>query len=127
MYIVILFGGGDGGGIIITSRGIKRIPPWDPTFLDRVYALNHLLQAGRLDTEIGELVGRKAGALAEEVSRGVVEQVGAVDSDIGGSDGAFAFFDVDGGFVCGSTGKPPIPIPPKSDFGFDELGVEGFG
>ena len=30
MKAVILFGGGDGGGLIITDKGVKPIPPFDP-------------------------------------------------------------------------------------------------
>lgn len=46
MQQVILFGADDGGGVVITEKGVIRIPPWNPTtqrILEAVSALSHTL------------------------------------------------------------------------------------
>jgi hypothetical protein len=108
--MVILFGGGDGGGIIITANGIRRIPPYDPPILHALKGARHLAQAAsRKGAVAGDL-----GGVATRVAAGALEQV---QKSAGSFDraGEIVFLDEDGGFVCGSVGKPPIPIPfPKS-------------
>jgi len=47
MAKVILFGGGDGGGIIIGPEGIKPIPPWNPDMAHGLRAIASLTQMSR--------------------------------------------------------------------------------
>ncbi len=103
--IVILFGGGDAGGIIITPHGIKRIPPWNPLITATLKGLQHLMHADVSidDREISNEISGVAARLNDRI-------VGWVDNEVGSAT-SIVFLDGDDGFVCGSTGKPPIPIP----------------
>jgi hypothetical protein len=64
MAKVILFGGGDGGGIIIGPDGVRPIPPWDPALRRQLRSISALLQAAQglpdaeVRGELGELVNR---------------------------------------------------------------------
>jgi hypothetical protein len=107
MAQVILFGGGDGGGLIIGPNGVRPIPPFDPSIR---------LQLRGLSALVGSLKGlpekpqREMSKLANKVSNLVVEQVEGVVGRLEG-DNSLIYQDDDGGFTCGSTGKPPIPFP----------------
>jgi len=107
MAQVILFGGGDGGGLIIGPNGVRPIPPFDPSIRLQLRGLSAML-AGI--TRIPEKPQREMGKLVNRVSNLVMEQVEAVAGRLEG-DNALIYQDEDGGFTCGSTGKPPIPIP----------------
>jgi len=108
--MVILFGGGDGGGIIIDATGVHRIPPWTPDVLVELKAVSALLSVNALH-DAG--LTKDAGAIAERLTTKVIPQIvkNAGGSNLG--ENSVAFVDGDGGFVCGSTGKLPIPIPPR--------------
>lgn len=107
--MLILFGGGDGGGIYVGADGkIHRIPPWNPEVLLQLRAVNALVGVGTLsDTGLTHEVT----ALAERLSTKVIPQVTKLAGAQHLGDNSIAFFDADGGFVCGSTGKHPIPVP----------------
>jgi hypothetical protein len=108
MAKVILFGGGDGGGIHITPKGIKPIPPFDPALRYQLRALNSLARAGRLmpEKESARLLGGVITKLSGAVLTQIEILVGEIDADNG-----LIYQDEDGGFTCGSTGQPPIPFP----------------
>lgn len=101
---VILFGGGDGGGLRITDHGVERIPPYDPQVLRQLKAVNALLQAQSLESSLGREVGGATERLAQQV-------VAHVDKAVGGlGNGAVVYLDVDDGFSCGN-GRKPVPFP----------------
>lgn len=109
----ILFGGGDGGGLIITANGVRRIPPFDPYLSRQLKAISLLsnsfsppnLSASRREQE--KLVTKLCNLAVEQVE----QVVGPLDA------GSQIVYDDDGGgFYCGTTGKPPIPIPPRDVF-----------
>jgi len=113
MAKVILFGGGDGGGIRIGPNGIEPIPPWDPSLRLQLRALNDLVRASAMMPEklsqrlLGGVIGKLTGSVLTQV-----EQIaGEIDADAG-----FVYQSDDGGFTCGSTGKPipfPWPVDPR--------------
>jgi hypothetical protein len=108
MRSVILFGGGDGGGLLITDKGVRPIPPFDPGVrlaLRSASAMVNSLEA----THDGPTKTKKA-KLAASLANLAVEQVEEAVGELQG-DQALVYQDDDGGFYCGSTGKPPIPIP----------------
>lgn len=108
--MIILFGGGDGGGFIITANGIRKIPPYDPPILHALKAARHLAEASSRRGAAGDL-----GGIATRVAAGALEQVQKSAGSSFERGGEIVFLDADGGFVCGSVGKPPVPIPfPKS-------------
>lgn len=109
----ILFGGGDAGGFWIGADGkIHRIPPWNPDVLAQLKAVSSLVALG---TQVQDAaIVKEAGALAERLSTTVIPKVTKIAGASNLGDSSIAFFDADGGFVCGSTGKRPIPVPPHS-------------
>ena len=120
MAQVILFGGGDGGGLIITASGVRPIPPFDPALRLQLRSVAALLRAERAIPQ--DEVRRQVGSLVNKLTNLAVGQVegavGPVDAEFG-----IVYQDDDGGFTCGSTGKPPIPFPwpPAPLPGVDEL------
>jgi hypothetical protein len=124
MKTVILFGGGDAGGLIITENGVRPIPPFDPAIrlnlksasamvigVTAAHSVNTRHQMAKLATSICNLAVQQ-----------VEDVVGPLDADR-----SLIFLDEDGGFTCGSTGKPPIPIPwpPQMTPSIKELIAEG--
>ncbi|MEB3316954.1 MAG: hypothetical protein VKO39_02250 [Cyanobacteriota bacterium] len=107
MSQVILFGGDDGGGILITSNGVRRIPPFDPSIRLQLRGLSALLNGIRL---LPNTPGEEMTTLVNRVSNIFIEQVEAVVGPLEG-DNSLVYLDEDGGFTCGSTGRPPIPFP----------------
>lgn len=106
---VILFGGGDGGGIRITPSGAEPIPPFNPALRLQLRALNALTRAEQLMSEKEESV-RLLSGVTTKLLGAVLTQVEALIGEIDGDNG-LVYQDEDGGFTCGSTGKPPIPFP----------------
>jgi hypothetical protein len=105
MAQVILFGGGDAGGLIITAHGIRRIPPFDPGLRLQLRGVSALTQAS------GQLQGdQDFSALVNKLAHHAVARVGAVVGVLD-AENSLIFQDDAGGFSCGSTGKPPIPLP----------------
>ena len=108
--MMILFGGGDGGGIYIGSDGkIHRIPPWTPEIMAELKAVNALATASQRLGNQG--TGKEMFALAERVSTTVIPQIAKTVHGGVAADHSVAFLDADDGFTCGSTGKHPIPFP----------------
>lgn len=102
---MILFGGGDGGGIIIGPDGIKPIPPWNPDMARGLRAIASLTQMSRRSA-----VGRVAAGVAEELATMIVPQLVRHVEGLGDS-GSVLYIGFDGDFFCGSTGKKPLPLP----------------
>ena len=110
--MLILFGGGDGGGIYVGADGkIHRIPPYSPDTLLELRAVSALVNVATLHDGA---VTKEASALAERLSTKVIPQLARTAGATQLGENSIAFVDDDGGFVCGSTGKHPLPIPPRS-------------
>jgi hypothetical protein len=108
MRSVILFGGGDAGGLLITDKGVRPLPPFDPSIRLVLRSASAIVNSLSSTAE-GELKTKKA-KIAASLSNLAVEEVENVVGQLQG-DQAIVYQDDDGGFYCGSTGKPPIPIP----------------
>jgi hypothetical protein len=112
MQTVILIGGGDAGGIILTEHGVRTIPPFDPAILRSLKSAAHMVQAlteARTDGIRGKLA-KQATTLCNLAVEQIEQVLGPLNADR-----SVIFQDDSGGFTCGSTGKPPIalPWPPK--------------
>lgn len=107
MAQIILFGGGDGGGLIIGPNGVRPIPPFDPSLRLQLRGLSALLNGVK---RMPEKPSHEMGKLLNKISNLLVEHLEAVVGRLEGEN-ALIYQDDDGGFTCGSTGKPPIPIP----------------
>lgn len=106
MAKVILFGGGDGGGIVIGPDGVQPIPPFDPSLVKQLRAINQLAWAMRTAKSSERSLIKYTGKLTGVVLKQIERIVGEIDAENG-----LVFQSDDGGFTCGSTGKPPIPFP----------------
>ena len=98
MQIVILFGGGDAGGIIIDENGVHPIPPFDPGYRIALGALAKLAQVASHAQFSGvarEIHGFLP-ALTSAVVAGIGKQVG------GGENIALVSMEDDGVFTCGT-------------------------
>ncbi|OQR53540.1 hypothetical protein [Bacillus sp. CDB3] len=107
MTQVILFGSGDGGGLIIGPNGVRPIPPFDPAIRLQLRGFSSLLNGiGRMS----EKPAREMGKYLNQISNLLVVEIEEIVGPLNG-DNSFIYQDEDGGFICGSTGKPPIPFP----------------
>lgn len=107
MAKVVLFGGGDGGGLIFGPNGVRPIPPFDPSIRLQLRGVSALLAGAK---SMPAKPSKEMGTLLNKMTNLVVEQVEAVLGSLEGSD-ALVYQDDDGGFTCGTTGKPPLPFP----------------
>ncbi len=105
--------GGRDGALLISDRGVRPLRPLPEGVLALLRSVNELCRA------VG---GTPEKSTREKLSRSLVTianlAVGRVEGVVGPLDGdaALVFQDDDGGFTCGSTGKPPLPFPwPPSD------------
>jgi hypothetical protein len=106
MAYVVLFGGGDAGGVILTEHGIKPIPPWNPYGLGQLRALSALVAAR---AAAGRRKADKAlDGIIETLTRSVMD---AANEDFGSlGNGGILFADEEDGVYCGSTGPVHVPI-----------------
>jgi hypothetical protein len=109
MRSVIVFGGGGGGGLLITANGVRRIPPFDPAI--RLTLKSASAMVNSLAATPGGAIKTKKAKLAASLANLAIEQVEEVVGELAGDQALIYQDDEDGGFYCGSTGKPPIPIP----------------
>jgi hypothetical protein len=108
--MMVLFGGGDGGGFWIGPDGkIHRIPPWNPELLRQLRAAKAVLSAADGLGEKG--LGRELLGIGERLTTTAIPEVVKVAGQAGAEEGPVVFMDAEDGFVCGSTGKRPIPFP----------------
>lgn len=106
MAYVVLFGGGDAGGVILTEHGIKPIPAWNPYGLGQLRALSALVAARA--TVGPRRVDRALDQMIEALSRSVMD---AANEDFGSlGNGGILFTDDEDGVYCGSTGPVHVPI-----------------
>jgi hypothetical protein len=99
---------GNGIGLVISSKGIKIIPPCDPLLLAKFNAIAGIQGAQQsLPADVrreAEAFSAKLGSLSFKAAEKLAGE--RLDAEDG-----VAFYDADDGFTCGSTGKPPIPLP----------------
>ncbi len=109
---VILIAGGDAGGLILTEHGVRSIPPFDPAILKSLKSASCIVQA--ISKARTESIRRKMTKQAIAICNLAVEQIEQVLGPLD-SDRSVIFQDNDGGFACGSIGKPPIALqwPPN--------------
>ncbi len=108
MAHIILFGGGDGGGIIITAHGVRRIPPFDPALLAQLRGVSLLVNS--IDNDGDKVSQGELRSITTKAANYIVEQIEGIFGPLD-KNSSIVFDDPEGGFTCGSTGKPPIPIP----------------
>ena len=117
MAQLILFNGGDVGGLLVGPNGVRPIPPLDIEVRRQLRGLSALLNGSNSMTE---KPAHEMATLTNRVSNLLIGQVEGIVGPLEG-DRSLVYQDEDGGFYCGNTGKPPVPIrwPPRS---FPSLG-----
>lgn len=105
---VILFGGGDAGGLLIGPHGVTPIPPFDPALRLQLRSIGTLVQAQEHIPDSN--MRRQLSAALTTLTNLTVSQIENVVGEIDDADG-IVFQSDDGGFTCGSSGRPPLPMP----------------
>lgn len=105
---VIIFKGGRDGALLSSPDGVRPIPAFPAAIRGNLVAAASMVRAATAVRE--EEIAKKLAAQATKLSNLAVEQVEQVVGPLA-RDRALIYQDDDGGFTCGSTGKPPIPIP----------------
>lgn len=110
---LILFKGGSDGGLIITDTGVRSVPPFDHKLRLMLQSAANMVKAVAVARDQSE--AKKLTKVATSLCNLAVEQLEEVVGPLDPNQ-ALIFQDQDGGFTCGSTGKPPIPLdwPPRS-------------
>jgi hypothetical protein len=110
---VILSDGGTAGGLMVTASGVRSIPPFDSVV--RLSLKSAAAMVNAVSSAPSGDPRRKMARLATSLCNLAVEQVEEVVGPLG-ADRSLIYQDDDGGFSCGSTGKPPVPViwPPRS-------------
>jgi hypothetical protein len=108
MAYVVLFGGGDAGGVILTEHGIKPIPPWTPLGLGQLRALNGLVAARAAAGP--RKAGKGLDGLIDTLSRAVMDAASADFGSLG--KGGILFADEEDAVYCGTKGPVHVPIRP---------------
>ena len=108
MKTLVAFDGGAKGALLITETGVLPMPPLKPDLLQALKGTAKLVSSlgASTDKSMQSKLSKMAiGAanLAVEMAEG---QFGALNPNR-----AIIYQDEDGGFTCGSTGKPPLPFP----------------
>lgn len=108
MKSLIVFAGGAQGALLFTEDKAIPLAPLKGELLSSIKATGRLVQALAAARE--RSVQSKLSKMAIGAANISVElaeaQFGALNPDR-----AIVYQDEDGGFTCGSTGKPPIPFP----------------
>lgn len=104
-----LFIYGERGAVLITEAGSRRLPPFGVSIQKQLKSLNELVHAAHYE------IGSEKQNIQQQVNRLSNLVVGALEDIVGPLDpeAGVVYDDVEGGFTCGSTGKPPIPLPPE--------------
>jgi hypothetical protein len=97
---------GNGIGLVFSTKGLKVIGPCDPELLAKLKAISAAQKAQ--SPEVAAEAAAYTARLGRQVAAATQKLVGTEQLN---AESGVVFFDADGGFTCGSTGKPPIPIP----------------
>ena len=106
MAYIILFGGGDAGGLILTEHGIKPIPPWNPFYLAQLRALGALVSAKAAAGP--RAANKELDTVIASLNRNINDAAAKDFGSLGG--GGLLYADGEDGVYCGSTGPIHVPI-----------------
>ena len=100
---------GEAGAILITDKGSRRLPPFHLSIQKQLRSLNELIHAAYIE------IGSQKQNIEQQVNRLANQVIGTLEDIVGPlhPENGLVYDDEDGGFICGSTGKPPIPLPPE--------------
>jgi hypothetical protein len=110
MAKIILFADGDDGGLILTEAGVRSIPPFGILVRAQIKAVSQLATAIQDQLNSGS-ERQELAMLAARLANLAIQQVEAIIGSLDAEASLIVTNGVGGGFVCGTTGKPPIPLP----------------
>lgn len=108
MKRIVIPDGGRSGALIVTQHGVRSIPPLDPATLHLLKAAASLVLASTTaaDEKDRRSIARHSTTITNLVVQEIEQAIGPLEGE-----SSILYYDEDGGFTCGSTGKPPIPFP----------------
>lgn len=108
MSTVVLLDGGDAGGLVVDDNGIQPIAPFGVALRNELQAIAKLVSAveGDACNAKRDLLIRLMTELSTAAVESVQHEVGEIERHHG-----LVYTEDGGGFICGSTGLPPIPLP----------------
>lgn len=108
MKTLMIFNGGAEGGLLLAEKGVFTAPPFETDLINALKATSKLVKAmsASSDSHVYSKLSKMAIGAANLSVEMVENLFGPLDPER-----AVVFQDDDGGFTCGSTGKPPLPIP----------------
>ena len=97
--------------LLIEDSRTRRIPALDLATRKLADALNRLVAVTTVTSKAeAKALSETAASMAKQLVDRIEDAVGPLDGS-----GGVVYTDPDGGFTCGSPGKPPIPLPPEPD------------
>ncbi len=101
----------DGPFLLIDKARTRRIPALDLATRNLADSLNRLTAVITVTKDAeADALKKSAAALAGQLTERIEGAVGPLDRD-----GGVVYTDAEGGFTCGSEGRPPIPLPPEPE------------
>ena len=110
MAKLVLFDGGDGGGLIIKDDGVRPIPPFHPFVRAQIKAVLQLVGAIQ-DQRSGTSSYDELNALTNRLSNLAIQQVEAIIGTLDAEASLIVTNGEEDGFVCGTTGRMPVLLP----------------
>ncbi len=108
MKKIVVINGGRAGAILFSDSGTRSIPAFGEPLQRSLSAASSMVNAVALEQD--ESVKGKMAQLATGLCNLAVSQVEEIVGPLADKE-SLVFQDVEGGFTCGSTGRPPIPLP----------------
>jgi hypothetical protein len=108
MKRIVVPNGGHTGTMIETENGVRSVQPFEPEVLHLLKAVANLVRAASTATNAKESrsLARHSTTIANLAIQQIEKALGPLDDEA-----CVLYYDEDGGFTCGSTGKVPIPFP----------------
>ena len=123
MAQLILFGGGDGGGLLIGSHGVRPVPPFNSDIRLQLHGVSALLNGkGATSQESVNEMGTLSHRLSNLIFAEVEHIVGPLEGEH-----SLIYQSERGGFYCGSMGKAPVAFtwPPDHAASIQDLITNG--
>lgn len=108
MKRIVVPEGGRKGTLIVTENGVRSTEPFSPDILHLLKATASLVMASSTSSGAKDIrsIARHSTTIANLAIQQIEQAIGPLDDE-----SSLLYYDEDGGFSCGSTGKVPIPFP----------------
>jgi hypothetical protein len=108
MKRLVIPDGGRTGAFIVTENGVRSVLPFSAEILHLLKAAASLVRASSvsIDAKDSRSIARHSTTIANLAVQQIEQAIGPLDAE-----SSLLYYNEDGGFSCGSTGKIPIPFP----------------